>query len=433
LPTIPARRAIHTGIRTFPFDHDKPKLRSDDFVESPGWHPIPPSQTHIAEYMNRMGFVTSFITSTYHQFKPNMNFHLGFHEWHFIRGQEHDKYIARMIGKRSEVNQLIRKFVVNKTKKNQAQVANQKLVLKKYLANIQERKKEEDYFPAQTFVNATQSVERLKSYKNCFFLIDEFDPHEPWDPPERYLNLYLDNSYLGNKIIHPVYSETVDYLTEEELKCMRACYAGEVTMCDNWFGYFLNKLKEFELYEDSLILLLSDHGISLGEHNAIGKIPLFMHPELVDIPFMIKPPGGINGPKRIEKSYVYHQDILPTIFGFLGKEKSSVFEGMDLSLFVDEEDHLVKSRDYVTCGMGLWTLFKDDNFALITSNDKSQQKLFDLRKDPKWNDNIAEENPDVCEKNYKKIEKDAKGNLLLTFKTSRFDNIQDWYQNTYLT
>ena len=42
LPTIPVRRAIHTGIRTFPFNHQKPKLRTDDVVRAPGWHPIPP-------------------------------------------------------------------------------------------------------------------------------------------------------------------------------------------------------------------------------------------------------------------------------------------------------------------------------------------------------------------------------------------------------
>ena len=83
--------------------------------------------------------------------------------------------------------------------------------------------------------------------------------------------------------------------------------------------------------------------------------------------------------------------------------------------------------------MGLWTLFKDDDLALITANDKTQQKLYDLPKDPNWNENIARSNQDLCENSFKKIEKDANGNLLLSFKSSRFDNIQDWYQNTYLT
>jgi len=432
LPTIPVRRAIHTGIRTFPFNHKKPKLRSDDFVEAPGWTPIPPHQTQIGEYMKKNAYITFFITSTYHQFKPNMNFHLGFDEWHLIRGHEYDKYRARMAGKRRENNRFIRKHIVAKTEENKEAIYSHKLLLKKYFANVQERKTEEDYFPALTFKKALESIENHKKFSDLFFIIDEFDPHEPWDPPKKYLDLYIDKNYTGNKIIQPIYGESLKCFSEDELKCIRACYAGEVSLCDNWFGYFIDNLKKMELYEDSLIILISDHGHSLGEHGAIGKIPTFMYPELVDIPFIIKPPGGINGPKRIRSSYVYVHDILPTLFGFIGEEKLSAFDGMDLSIFAEGEDRLLEKRDYITCGMSYWTLFKDDHYALITANDKSWQKLFDLSKDPEWNENIAENNPDICNEVFKKIEEDAKGDLLLDFKSTRFENIKDWYHNTYL-
>ena len=42
LATIPVRRAIHTGIRTFPFNQDMLMLRTDDYINDPGWYPIPP-------------------------------------------------------------------------------------------------------------------------------------------------------------------------------------------------------------------------------------------------------------------------------------------------------------------------------------------------------------------------------------------------------
>ncbi|MHA1804247.1 MAG: sulfatase [Promethearchaeota archaeon] len=432
LPTIPARRAIHTGIRTFPFDNDPPYLRTDDMTESPGWTPIPSHQVHLSEYLNRFAFITAFISSTYHQFKPNMNFHLGFDEWHFIRGQEFDKYRARIKGDKREINQLVRQFLIKKTKENRSQVQIQKLLLNRYLANVQDRKEEKDYFPARTFRQAVETLETLKHYNNVFLLIDEFDPHEPWDPPDKYLNLYLDENYNGNKIIHPLYSETHDYLSEEELNCMRACYAGEVSQCDAWFGYFMEKLKEMELYEDSLIILTSDHGHLLGEHGAIGKIPTFLYPELVEIPFIIKPPGGVNGPKRVKKTHVYIHDVLPTILGFLNKEIPDIFEGIDLSVFVNEDDHFIEGRNYVTCGMALWTLYKDDHHALITSNDQTFQKLFDLSKDPKWEHDIARDNPDLCKALFERINKDARNHLLLSFKSRRFKNLEEWFQNTYL-
>lgn len=433
LPTIPVRRAIHTGIRTFPFNKNPSFLRTDDMVESPGWTPIPVEQVHISEYLNQFGYITSFITSTYHQFKPNMNFHLGFDEWHFIRGQEIDKYHARLKGDKRTVNRHIRKFIIKKTKQNKAKVQMQKLILNRYLANVQNRKTEKDYFPAQTFKKAAETIDLLKDYSNVFLLIDEFDPHEPWDPPENYLNLYLDPNYEGNKIIQPIYGESKGILSSEELDCMRACYAGEVSLCDTWFGYFIEKLKSLELYEDSLIILISDHGHCLGEHDTIGKIPTSLYPELVDIPFIIKPPGSLNGPKKIKKSHVYVHDILPTIYGFMGKNKPKSFEGKDLSLFADEKDHLLDNRDYITCGMSLWTLCKNEQYALISSNDQSFQRLYNLSSDPEWKYDIAKENPIICKNLFEKIKQDANDELLLTFKSSRFDDFNEWYENTYLS
>jgi arylsulfatase A-like enzyme len=432
LPTIPVRRAIHTGIRTFPFNKDV-EFRTDDFVEAPGWSPIPDNQTHISEYLNKYGYLTSFITSTYHQYKPCMNFHLGFDEWHAVRGHEYDKYIPTWRGSKSSLRKRIKQHIPERTEENYYEVQLQKLLLKKYFKNTQDWKSEEDYMPAKTFKKAAESIETSKGVKNHFCLIDEFDPHEPWDPPLKYYNLYKDMNYSGGKIIQPIYGENTDLISKEELKCMRACYAGEVSLCDTWFGYFIENLKEMDLYDESLIFFISDHGHSMGEHSAVGKIPQFMFPELVDLPFMIKPPGNVNknGPIKINSSYVYDIDILPTIFGFLEKDTPKQLDGRDLSVFINNPDYILEGRDYITCGMALWTLYKDDSYAFITGNDKTEQKLFDLSKDPNWNENIARENNDICDRLYQKIESDSGGNLLKEFHSDRFEDFDDWYHNTY--
>jgi arylsulfatase A-like enzyme len=426
LPTIPVRRSIHTGIRTFPFNHKLPDLRTDDMVQTPGWAPIPPYHIHLAEYMRKEGYVTSFITSTYHQFKPNMNFHLGFDQWNWIRGHETDKYRVKYREGKSKLKKLLKEYASDKD--HQAAVY-QKHFLNPYLGNVQERSKEEDYFPAQTFNKAIEFVKDTESFKKVCCVIDEFDPHEPWDPPEKYLNMYVDKNFNGKKTIQPAYSTNLNYLTKEELKYMRASYAGEVTLCDTWFGFFIEELKKMNIYDDSLIFLISDHGHSIGEHDATGKIPSHLYPELVDIPFMIKPPHKFKGPKLIEKTYVYNHDILPTIFGFLQKKKLDAFEGIDLSVFVEEKDQLIEDRNYVTCGFGAYTLYKDDSYALITSNDKSYQKLFDMTKDEDWNIDIAKSNPDVCNELYEKIKHDAKDDLLIK-DVSKFKDVLDWYRES---
>lgn len=416
LATIPVRRTIHTGARTFPFTQEEPDLRTDDIVDAPGWGPIPSSQTHLSEYLNSHGYLTGFITSTFHQFKPNMNFHLGYDQWNWIRGNELDHYRVRL---REDKGSLYKKLKHHVVDRNLIAKNFQKRILKTYLANVQDRIKEEDYFPAKTFHKAVEFVKDTKSANNVFCFIDEFDPHEPWDPPERFRELYIDEDYSGKKIITPAYGETTDYLTEDELDYLKGCYAGEVSMCDHWFGTFIEELKLMEIYDDSIIILTSDHGHSLGEHDAIGKLPHFMHPELVDIPLMIKPLGGINGPKHISKTYVYHHDISATILSQVSKSLPEQFQGIDLSLFFDNPDQLLQNRDYITCGFENFTLYKDDNYALITSNNKKVQKLYDLTMDPSWNKNIAMDHPEICEKLFNKISQDAQGRLYLQSKKSK--------------
>jgi arylsulfatase A-like enzyme len=361
-----------------------------------------------------------------------MNFQLGFDEWHFVRGHEYDKYKPTWKGSRSELNKLVKKHIPEKTKENRFAIGVQKMLLKKYFTNIQDWTSEEDYMPAKTFKRAIKSIRESKDVSNHFCIIDEFDPHEPWDPPEKYYDLYKPKNYVGNKIIQPIYGESINLITKSELDSMKASYAGEVSLCDTWFGYFLNQLKNMEIYEDSLIFFISDHGHALGEHGGIGKVPTFMYPELIDIPFMIKPPTPIKGPIHIDGSYVYNHDILPTIYGFLGKEKPNELDGKDLSMFMDNPDKLLERRDYATCGMSLWTAYKDDDYALITRNTQEDKKLFDLTKDPNWNTNIAEDNEDVYQKIFERIKKEANGDLLKSFKSKRFENFKDWYHNTYL-
>jgi hypothetical protein len=87
MPTIPARRAIHAGMRTFPFK-DRPEQQRRAPVY--GWLPIPEEQPTLAEILRGHGYLTMLITDTYHEFMPPMNFQRGFDTFREIRGQEND-------------------------------------------------------------------------------------------------------------------------------------------------------------------------------------------------------------------------------------------------------------------------------------------------------------------------------------------------------
>ena len=435
LPTIPARRSIYTGIRTVHYFSNPPQnYRTDDYVLNlgniPGWYPIPHDQTNISEYLYSLGYDPALISSLYHQFKPNMNFHLGFWQWNWIRGHETDKFKIglnqiSMEEMKNKVDSTVIKSTKTLTEDALEIVYNRlhKLTINSYLRNTQTF---DDNIPDQTFKKSIEFVKETLHNRQIFLVIEEFAPHEPWSPALKFRDLYL-KDYDGNNVIEPLYQDNIDYLTSGELHCLRANYAGDVTQCDIAFGSFIDYLKQENIYDDSLIILTSDHGFSIGEHNFTGKIPMAMYPELIDIPFFIKPPSNIKGPKRITKSYVYHHDVLPTLFGFLNAEIPEIFEGIDLSIFNEEEDQLIGDRDYITIGMHAASLYKDDKWALITMNDQSDQKLFDLEKDPEWNANVASDHSDVVKECFEKIKNDVKGPLYLGGGINQVEMMK-WYR-----
>src|SRR5918993_2434094 len=173
MPTIPARRAIHTGMRTWP-------TRPPYF----GWTPIPWRQNTLAEILEEEGYSTFFVTDTYVQFQ--MNFGRGFNAYRKIRGQERDAYMDPSGVSEEEMRR--RYIILGEGKK-----------ARQYLANVRGRKREEDWFAPKVFLGAIDMLEEAVRRTEPFFLVaDCYDPHEPWDPPEKYVGLY-DESYEGKE------------------------------------------------------------------------------------------------------------------------------------------------------------------------------------------------------------------------------------------
>jgi arylsulfatase A-like enzyme len=152
-------------------------------------------------------------------------------------------------------------------------------------------------------------------------MVDGFDPHEPWDPPQEYVERY-DPGYKGEKLFYPHYTSS-DHYSEAELRHMRALYAGEVTFVDRWVGHLLDRIDRLGLWEDTAVLFFSDHGFLLGEHGLVGKSgrhskalrgwPLYR--ELVEVPMMAAIPGV--APRRVN-AFAQPGDLMPTILELAG-------------------------------------------------------------------------------------------------------------------
>ncbi|HEX2181712.1 MAG TPA: sulfatase, partial [Rubrobacteraceae bacterium] len=377
LPTICARRAIHTGTRTWPF-RDRPS--EQESAPTYGWLPIPADQPTLAETLEAAGYQTVLVTDTYHQFRSPMDFSRGFKVYDWIRGQENDRYKPPLPTVDEETQE---RYLVH----GEARKARQ------YLANTSYRETEEDWFAPRVFLRATQLLEGASRREPFFLVVDCYDPHEPWDPPEKYTSLY-DDGYSGPEPFTSLYGSD-DYLTDRQLQRMRALYAGEVTMVDRWLGRFLDKMEELNLFENTILVLLSDHGHALGEHGYTGKPAYALWPELTDIPFMIRHPDGKRGGSSSD-FFASTQDVAPTILGFLGVEPEQPMDGQDLSVLLEDKDP--DPRAHFTLGYGKFVWARDDRYAMFGRNDGTEARLYDLSAAPEMNSDVAGANQRVVKR-----------------------------------
>lgn len=396
IPTIQVRRAIFTGRRCYPFSD----WEFDPKLPNPGWVPIPNEQKTLAEILSENGYQTALVTDVFHTFRPKMNFHRGFEEWHWIRGQECDRYHSGRTLTQADWKRHITPRMNLEGRKVKE--------LKMYLRNVTFRQSEEDFFCAQVFRRATRWLEENYNTDKFFLYIDSFDPHEPWDPPRYYRDMY-DPGYDGIEVLNPDYvDDYTTYLTDDELKHMRALYAGEVTMVDTWLGHFLRKVYQLGLHENTLIIIMSDHGHQLGENGYVGKHMSGLHPCLMDLFMAVQHPDGIGKGNKIE-TLVYNHDLYPTIFESLGLKIPEWAEGRSvIPLMAGKKEKL---RDYVTSMFKSYCWIRDDQYTFFCRADKTNLRLYDNLNDPEQKRNIASDHPGICEEMWSLILKDGGGSV----------------------
>jgi len=394
LPTLPARRAIYTGQRVYPFKEGYFNLKGD-FPAAIGWGPIPEEQDTISELLHNNGYRTCLISSVYHMFKPSKNYWRGFDQWDFIRGKESDPYKSGPLPTKNEIAYWLPLFMQNKERID---------FVSKVIMNTRNMIQHEEYSAvAQVMIKASKWLEENKDAKKFFLVVESFDPHEPWIVPEHYRKIYDNNSDVHEQIITG-YKDISDW-PKDILFRTQANYSGLVTMSDRWFGYLYEQLKILDLLDNTLLIVTSDHGHSIGENNYLGKRGYPSRREVFDIPLMIRHPNKTGAGQR-SNILVQHTDISALILKFAGIEPSKLIDGKDFWENAIKEKPI---RDHVTIAWGSSITVVDDNWWLNCRVNGKGTFLYDLRRDLMLNKNIAENHPDVVNQLYIKALEDAGG------------------------
>ena len=268
---------------------------------------------------------------------------------------------------------------------------------------------EEDHAVARTMRAAHKWVEQEVGGAQPFFLwVDTFDPHEPWDPPRYYIDMY-DPDYAGDELMEPAY-EPAGYASAEEIRHMRCMYAAKLTMVDRWVGFLLDGIKRMGLWDDTAVVFTSDHGFCHGEHNLIGKVLLDregaicgrwpLYDTIAHPPLLLKAPGLPGGATCA--AFCQPPDLAPTVLELAGATVPDTVQGFGLlPLARGERDEIrdvaVSSLTYVQdADVRSPTSLRTRDHLYIYGGDEWDCELYDLAADPGEMHNVIDDGVSIA-------------------------------------
>lgn len=298
LPCMPARRDMHTGRLNFMHRH---------------WGPLEPFDDSYARILSSNGVYTHLISDHLHYFEDGgWGYANAFDSWEFVRGQEYDTIKAMVAPPIERLKEKFdpRHYPLEDLPDGTATRGNtSKTAWKRSRAAINNGffKEEADFPTAQCFSAAFDFLENNRHADDWFLQLECFDPHEPFAAPERFREAYR-TGYNGKVLDWPHYERAAE--TPEEMAEIRGNYAALVAMCDEYFGKLLDYFDENNLWQDTTLILTTDHGFLLSEHQWWGKNRMPYYEEISHIPLIAWHPNCASGKRVQELSQT--PDLMPT-------------------------------------------------------------------------------------------------------------------------
>lgn len=292
LPCMPARRDIHTGRLSF-------MHRS--------WGPLEPFDNSVFEILREKGVFSHLITDHYHYFEDGAgNYHTRYDSYGFLRGQEGDKWVPTLAAPIEKWKKQYHEKQHN-FEPGSLQMQN--------MANRERINSESDFSSTQCFQEAIDFIDTHASADNWVLQLETFDPHEPFVAPAGYR---ADFQTDGDPIFDwPHYDRYVDGLPENDL--LRDNYAALLRHCDTQLGRLLDKFDALDLWDDTALIVTSDHGFLLGEHEWWAKNRMPCYNEVANIPLFFHHPAHEKEAGTRRDTLTQTIDIMPTLLDCFGQ------------------------------------------------------------------------------------------------------------------
>ncbi|MBV2355407.1 sulfatase [Streptomyces sp. J2-1] len=312
MPCMPARREIHTGRHNF-------LHRS--------WGPLEPFDHSVPELLSRAGVHTHLVTDHQHYWEDGgATYHNRYDTYEFFRGQEGDKW-------KGQVADPVMPPVIGR---RPDRMRRQDWVNRQHMAT-------EDQHPQTRTVDAGLEFVATNAGADAWFLqIECFDPHEPFFTYDEYRRHYVrgvgdpgtspgtaeDRTDPAPGADWPAYGRVTEDRAEADR--VRAEYLSLLTMCDASLGRVLDAMDAHGLWDDTLLMVCTDHGLLLGEHGWWGKNVQPWYDENIHTPlFVWDPRSRVRGERR--SSLVQTVDFGPTLLDFFGVPDPGPMAGVPLA------------------------------------------------------------------------------------------------------
>ena len=312
MPCMPARRELHTG--RYNFLH-----RS--------WGPLEPFDDSMPQILDEHGIHSHLVTDHQHYWEDGgATYHTRYSTHEFVRGQEGDPW--KGVGGAPAVSADIEPL--------KSAIFRQDLINRSYIT-------EEAAMPqAQTFALGLDFIRANQDADSWFLQLETFDPHEPFFTQAQWKERYP-HDYDGPLFDWPPYERVSQ--TPAEIQHLRCEYAALMTMCDHYLGKVLDVMDELNLWDDTMLIVNTDHGFLLGEHDWWAKMRMPWYSELANIPLFIWDPRSAKANER-RRSLVQTIDLPATILDYFGADLPADMQGRPLRQTIADDTEVRSAALY---------------------------------------------------------------------------------------
>jgi arylsulfatase A-like enzyme len=320
---MPARRDMQTGRLSF-------LHRS--------WGPLEPFDNSFPELLHEAGVYSHLVSDHYHYWEDGgATYHNRYTTYEFIRGQERDPWKAMVQPPWQRLRELYHPAQFSEERRN---------VFYHHIINREFIRQEADFPSVQCFDAGFEFLDRNREADDWLLQIETFDPHEPFFAPAEYRQDYPTN-YSGPIRDWPPYARVNE--APDECAELRANYCAIVALCDAQIGRLLDYFDEHDLWNDTALIVSTDHGFLLGEHDWWAKNRMNCYEEIAHIPLFIYHPDHADKAGERRRALTQTIDLMPTLLDLFAVAAPAEVEGYSLLSLMEGDQPLREAALY-----GVW-------------------------------------------------------------------------------